>query len=228
MVVRKKLAITVAICTGFVLIIGLGLFAVLRAFQHVPEEYRQALKVDPARQRQASDQMLQRAAALGSDIEKQGRWQALFTAEQINGWLAVDLIENHPRTLPSSVRDPRLAIEPDRLMLFCKFRQGNFDGVATLTVQPYLSEPNVLALRICKVRVGAVPWGLDRIVEGISQVARSEKIRLAWQQDDGDPVLQVPLAQFSNSHGKIVRIETLEMGDGEILVAGTTEQRDGQ
>ncbi|MHC4177777.1 MAG: hypothetical protein ACYSWU_09725, partial [Planctomycetota bacterium] len=121
---RKRIRIAAMILGGLLLLIAAGLCWLYWASQQEPEFYRQAIRVDPSVQKQASDQMLQRAAALGSDVAKEGQWQALFTAEQINGWLAVDFAENFPDALPESFRDPRVEIRPGRMTLAGRLTRG--------------------------------------------------------------------------------------------------------
>jgi len=226
--VRKKLRIALLIFLGVLAVIAAGLFGLYRASQQVPKFYRQAITLDPVAQKQASDQMLQQAAALASDLRKEGRWQAVFTAEQINGWLAVDLLENHPGALPRSLRDPRVAIDPDGVTLGCRFQRGNLNSVVTLTIQPYLPEPNVLALRIHKARAGLLPMPLAEILDRISQTARRMELRLEWRQTDGDPVALISIPPPRDQQGKVVRIETLRFRDGEIYLAGTTRATKGE
>jgi len=224
-VMRKRVRTALFICCGLLPVLGAGLFALYLAWRQVPDFYLQAIDVDPVRQQRASDQMLQRATALYSDVEKGGRWEALFTAEQINGWLAVDLVENHPRALPRSLRDPRVAIDPQRMTLACRMRRGKTDSVVTLTVEPYLPEPNVLAVRICRARAGLLPLPLDGILDSIRETAGRADVHLRWQQADGDPVALISIPPTHGKEGKPVRIETLRLGKGEIYLAGTTGQR---
>jgi hypothetical protein len=207
-----------------VLIVG-GLFLLYRATQHVPEFYRQAIAVDPAVQEKASDQMLRQATALASDVKKPGHWEAVFTAEQINGWLAVDLVRNHPDALPSSLRDPRVAIEPGEITLACRFQQGNASSVLTLAVEPYLAEPNVLALRFRGARAGLVPMPLSQVVDRVTDAARHTDLRLQWRQNGGDPVALISLPQPRDPSGKVVRVEVLEVRQGAVYVSGTTERQ---
>ena len=213
--------VLVAIAVGLA-VIAVGLY---KASQHVPELYHQALQVDPAAQRQAGDEMFRRATALLSDVKTQDRWEALFTAEQINGWLAVNLPEKHPGTLPKFLGDPRVAIEPDRIMLFARFQKGDFTSVITLTVEPYVPEPNVLALRICRIRAGAVPWRLDKILEAVSEAARREDLHLKWRQADGDPVALISIPSQGDGQDRLVQIEAVQLGEGEIYLSGTTKAR---
>ena len=159
--------------------------------QHVPELYRQALTAD----RTQSKEMVRRAAALASDVKQEGRWQARFTAEQINAWLAYDLVEKHAGTLPEEFLNPRVAIKPDRMMLFCEVNQGGVSSVVTLTIEPYLLERrrDVLALRIRKARAGKLWFPIGRILEGAREAARESNVQLDWQQADGDQVALITI-----------------------------------
>jgi len=222
--VRKRLRIAALIGCGLLLVIALGLGGLYWALKHEPEFYRDAVRLDRSLQKQASDQMLQRAAALRSDVEKEGRWQALFTAEQINGWLAVDLPENFPDALPESFRDPRVEIRPDRMTLACRLEQGGTTTVVTLTVEPYLPEPNLLALRIRNARAGLLPMPLTPVLDAVSEAAGQIGFPLDWQRADRDPVALISTAP-PDQDGKLVRIETIQLGDGEIYLTGTTGQR---
>jgi hypothetical protein len=208
---------------GLVLLVAGGLFGLYEAMQYVPEFYRQAVAGDPGSQEKASDEMLQQATALLSDVKKKGRWEAVFTAEQINGWLAVDLARNHPNLLPPSLDHPRVAMLPDQVMLACRFQWGSVSSVLSLTVEPYLAEPNVLALRIRKVRAGLLPLPLGGVLDRISEAAQHADLRLTWRRAAGDPVAIVSFGEAGHIDGKAPRLEEMQLSNGEIYVAGTTE-----
>ena len=94
---RLRLTLWIGCIVPVVLIAVLvGVFLALR---YEPKFYREALAVEPEVQEKGSDEMLQRTAALVSNVRKPGKWQARFTAEQINGWLAVDFVKNHREAL---------------------------------------------------------------------------------------------------------------------------------
>ncbi|HUT11105.1 MAG TPA: hypothetical protein VMY42_11455 [Thermoguttaceae bacterium] len=210
------------ICCGVLLAIvaaGLGL---LWALQRVPESYRLALKVE----RKDSEEMVRRTTALISDVEKEGPWSTKFTAEQINGGLAFWLAENYPDALPGAFRDPRVVIEPDRMLLFCKVEYGGVASVVTLTIEPYLPERrNILALRICGVRAGALPWPLGKIIDGVSELARQVDIQLDWKRTEGDPVALITIRPPADQPDKVVQIDSIELGEGHIYLGGTTRRR---
>lgn len=221
--VRRWLKIGAIAGAGLLLLAVAGLFALYRATQHVPEFYRKAIQADPATLAAASDQMLRRATALASDVKKPGRWQALFTADEINGWLAVDLVKNHGASLPPAIRDPRVHIEPDRLTLACRFRQGGLESVLSLIVEVHLAESNRIALRIRKVRAGALPLPLGDVLGELSEAARRAEYPIEWRQSGGDPVALIPVQAVDQRAA--VRIEKLVIRQGEIYLEGTTTSR---
>jgi hypothetical protein len=89
-------------------VIAVGAWAYYAARQVRPF-YRQALQTKPAALEQGSREMESRATALYSDARKAGQWNAVFTADQINGWLATQLTAEHVGELPNEIRDPRVA-----------------------------------------------------------------------------------------------------------------------
>ena len=120
---RRWLKIVVWSIAGLVLLAGVAAVALYRAAGHVPEFYRQAVEVERAKQQAASEVMIKRATDLASDVQKSGPWQATFTAAEVNGWLAVDLVKNHAGMLPGTISDPRVAITPEAVDVACRYRR---------------------------------------------------------------------------------------------------------
>lgn len=207
-------AVLVAACAA-----GVALYQALR---HTPEFYRKALAADTAAQHLASDQMLQRATALASDVNKPGRWHAVFTADEINGYLAVQLPKDYPGLLPASFRDPRIAITPQHVVLACRYEDSRVACVLSLTVEVYLADPNVVALRLRRARAGAIPLPLDDVLRQISRATEHLAWRVQWRQAEGDPVAQVHLPMPRGQDRKRIQIDTLRLGEGEIYVSGRT------
>jgi uncharacterized protein YpmS len=206
---------------GTMAAIAIVLLGLYLAAQYEPAFYREAVEVDPAAQQEASDKMLQQTTALASAVRKRGQWEALFTAEQINGWLAVDLVKNHPNALPPGFSDPRVAIDSKQITIACRFEQNGYSSVLSLTVEPYVPKPNVIAMRIVKARAGLLPMPLGQVIDRIEKAAHDMHFRLQWRRT-GDPV-----AMFSLPSGddQSLQIESLRLGEGEIYVAGTTRRQ---
>ncbi len=199
---------------------GAWLFLALR---HVPRFYEEAGSVEPVKRQKGSDELLRRSASLHNDVIKPGRWQALFTAEQINGWLAVDLVQNHPQLLPREFHEPRVAIEPHRLRIGCRY-EGEVSTVASIEAEVALQEPNVIAVRIRRARAGAVPLPLDRFMPRVVQALHSAGFLVELRQIDADPVLIIRVTPPIDSHSHLTPIlETLELRANEIYVAGQSK-----
>jgi hypothetical protein len=219
---RKRLIWIVAV--GLVLLIAAALLGLYFAVRHEPEFYREAMEAKPDVLEKASDRMLKQIGALQSAMNRSGPWDAVITAEEINGWLAVDLRKNHANALPPSVSNPRVAIEPNEMTVACRFKRGGVDSVLSLTFQPYVPEPSVVALRIVRARAGMLPVPLKDVLDGISKGAAEMQLRLKWAQAGSDPVAMISLPDDADAD-RVVRIESLELRKGAIHVSGVTERR---
>jgi hypothetical protein len=205
-----------------VLLAGAGIWFWL-AVRHVPHFYVDALAVDPVEQQQASDKMVRRTAALSNDARKEGHWDAVFTADQINGWLAVDREQNHPQLIPNAFHDPRVAIHDGQLIVGCRYESGQMDTVLSLTADVYLQSPNVLALRIQRARAGAVPLPLKDVTSQLVAACENLGCKVELREVGADPLLLLTLPLPTNSaHDGTIRVETVELREAELHIAGQT------
>ena len=195
------------------------------ASQRVPRFYRDALEQEPTAQRQASEQMLENASALASNVSKEGRWSALFTADQINGWLAVDAVENHPELLSADISNPRVLIQAGPCDVRLPPRPGQpVDRRDALGPTATWSNRTSSPLRIERARAGVLPIPLSQILDGVAEAARRLKLHLAWRQVDGDPVALITIPPTRDSDDTEYQLEALELRDGEIYLAGRTQR----
>jgi len=210
---------------GGLAVLVISLAAVYRAVRYTPEFYTHALATDPAALAAGRDRMLDRAAALASNIQKGGRWEAIFTTDEINGWLALELQRSYPDALPAEFRDVRVAIQSQQIMLACRYSHSSADTVLWVALEPYIAEPNVLALRIRKLRAGRLPLPMNRVLKALSQAAEHSALPLQWRQAEGDPVALLSLPVEGNDHAAAVNIDTLELRQGELYLAGSSRRR---
>lgn len=194
--------------------------------REVPPFYAAALAQPSSSVHDASDALVREAAALVSDLRKSGRWQALFTVEQINGWLADDLQKNHPTLLPATVSDPRVAIANNQLMVGFRWQQPKWNVVVSLAAEIYLRQPNVVAVRIRKVRAGGLPLPLKNLLHDLIAAGRGLDLQIDEQQIDGDPLLLITPPQDGDYGNLLVQLESLELHDGQLYVAGRTQRGD--
>jgi hypothetical protein len=227
------LKIAAWIVAAVFLLAGVAAVVFYRALHHVPEFYQQALQGDPVKEKAAGHEMQMRTVELASHAQVAGRWQQTFTAEQINGWLAVgrfqksDDVSPEARDLiPDVLIDPRVAIEPDGITIACRFDTGTAgQTVLSLKIDAYLTEENEIALRIRKARAGAIPAPLDVVLTRLSDALVRAKCKVRSSQVDGDPVVLVSLPPVGKRGELTVRLDTLRLNEGKIEVAGTSKRR---
>lgn len=218
--VRKWLTIVAVLATVVVVVLGVSMFSVYEATQRVPEFYHEAISRPPAAEEEARDAFVAQAAALVSDLDRSGPWQSLFTAEQINAWLALELARHYPGLLLGELHDPRIVIKKQEATLACRYESGELAAVLSLEFDVYLHEPNVLAVRIRGARAGALPVPLTQVLDTINHAAVELGLRIEWHKKHGDPVALINFAEQGSSFGRFC-LETVELHDGEVFLAGT-------
>jgi hypothetical protein len=223
-VLPRKFGRLSMILGALAILVAVALVGLYVALRHEPAFYRRALETDKVVLEKGSDRMLQKIAAMQNDFTRPGRWQFVVTADEINGWLAVDLVKNHPNALPAALRDPRVSISPSDLTIGCRYEQGVMGGILSMTVRPTVTEANVVALRIVRARAGALPAPLKQVLDGVSRAAGSMQLRLDWRHTGSDPVAMLSVPDDPDAD-RVVRIERLELADGEMRIAGVTERR---
>jgi hypothetical protein len=211
-------------CLAIALLVVAAGFYGYRSLQQVPEFYARALAKPAAEPAKAAYKFEQEVLELNNDVRREGNWQATFTAEEINGWLASDLPIKFPKALPSHVSDPRVAITREMIQVACKYSDSRFNSVISIGAQPQMTaEPNVIAIRIKQVRAGALPVPLANLLEQISQHTAQAGLPLRWGEEAGDPVayITLPLNQPA-FQGKTLRVESVELQEGALVVTGKT------
>jgi hypothetical protein len=220
----------IALISG-VLVIGLAVaaFFAYRALVYVPDWYQEALAAT-GDEAEAGDVMEQKLLALTSDLKKEEQWEAIFSDDQINGWLATQLIEKFPQWLPQGAENPRVFIGNDHVLVGCQYTRGGVTTVLNTSAEVYLTEePNVMAVRIDAPKAGALPLPIKGLLEELSATARERGLQLRWAEEDGDPVALITLPDRQKDTKGRLRVETIDVRDGEVFLSGQTvkETSDG-
>ncbi len=219
---RRISRAVVLIAGSFVLSAFIAVCGLYLATRHTPAFYTEALALEPEAARRGSDEFLETGTALANSIRREGKWYALVTEEQINGWLAVDLVENQRDLLPADVAAPRVDLGAGRATIACGYRLPGISAVVSVAFEVYLVEPRVVALRIHSTRAGALPAPMAPVVEGVARIAERLNLRVEWRQMHGDPValITLPAAQ---SESMIYRLDALQLREGALYLMGCTE-----
>lgn len=217
---------------GTATVLGLLTIVVLvlyQAAQRAPKFYRQAMALEVHNHEQAGDELEQNVLELHNDVREEGVWEAVFTEEQVNGWLVSDMPDKFPTVLPRGTQEPRVKIDEEAIRVACRFDNGKFRTVISFALDVDLTtETNTLAIRISKLRAGALPVPLKQILSKITAAAERGNVPLRWTQVDGDPValVTVPVTHEDYAHREIY-VDSIELREGELLLAGHTEQANG-
>jgi hypothetical protein len=212
----------VGLLGGICAAVAVVLACTYTASQQVPDFYSEALAIDASAQEKASEEMGSRVTMLFNEVRRAGRWDVLFTAEQINGWLAVDLARKHPELITDNVHDPRVRIDDETVTLAARIDSGGFSTVFTLTFEPYLYEPNVIAFRIKKARAGLLPIPMNDVLREVNAAVKNLGVPLSWTQVEGDPVALLALVPGRDGDNGARSLDQLEVRENEIYVAGRT------
>ena len=218
----RKLRIA-AFCT---LAVAVCLIVVLSgayyAAQQVRPFYQQALHIEPEVLERGSRELESRATALYSEARQAGQWQAVFTAEQINGWLAMQLVDNLDVELPSRIRDPRVAISPDMVTLGFRMLSGGVETVVSVDAGVFLTEEGAVAIRFASVRAGALPLPVMQLADEIADACQELSLPVRWTRQDGQPVAVVELHSDTSTDKRQFFMDAIELREGELYVAGHT------
>ncbi len=222
---RKYARLTTAVLLTLTAAAAISLVSMYRASRHVPEFYERALAAKPEVQKAAGQKFEQQALALHNQVRHPGRWEARFTQDEINGWLAAELPVKFPNALPRGVLDPRIALDASQVQLAVRYERGDTKAVVSLSGQVQLTaEPNELAVQIDAVRAGALPLPFAQFKDDIAERAARAGVPLRWTEAEGVPValLQLPLDP-RDFKGKHLVVEELRLLAGELIVAGCTQ-----
>jgi hypothetical protein len=196
-----------------------------RATQQVPEFYALQLQREASANLPLDGEALERKALeLNSQIRHCERWQVRFTDDDINAWLAIDLPRKFSAALPDEVKDPRVAINSEMIQVACQVEGARLSSVVSIGVQPYVTtDANVIAVRLRQLRAGSLPLPLSQYLERITEQGAKAGIPIRWTEEEGEPVALISLPLSAEDlGGRQVRVEQIELGEGEMIVSGTS------
>ncbi|MDR0704525.1 MAG: hypothetical protein LBF88_06000, partial [Planctomycetaceae bacterium] len=160
-------------------------------------------------------------------LQKVGEpWQAVFTAEDMNAYFAVELSKKGANFFPNEITQPRLAFSDRQVDFACQITQGSFSGILHFTLGLTLPEPNRLMIRIKNAKLGKLPISKEIPVKFLVQTLE-KKYQIQQGTEAGDPVITVIL---NMKYGKncFVLLDGIIFQDGMVHLSGTTELPNNQ
>jgi len=215
---RKSFYIALALVLLLIAAV-VGLFSYLLSRE--PKFYA-AAEVPPGPDRQqASENFEKEATSLYSQIQNETEWETYFDEHEVNSWLAEDFIRsNLVQHLPKEISDPRVAFQPDRVLLAFRYGADSVSSVVSIEARVWMSrqEPNTIALQIEQMKAGALPLTTRFVQERLTESAHNLDIDLQWYRHDGYPV--AVLRFQSQKREPTVQLEELKLMDGRIYLKG--------
>ncbi|GAC1474001.1 MAG: hypothetical protein NVSMB9_23590 [Isosphaeraceae bacterium] len=192
---------------------------------HKPRFYQAMVAVPHAQQEVKAKRFVAHSLQLSNDIRNEPTWEASFSDQEVNAWLAEDLVTHFADQLPREVHQPRVMFEVDRVTLAFEFDHGPVRSVIWVVARPRVPESNVLELSLEKIRAGMLPIPAEQVLERITQHARAQGLDIEWKRE-GD--LRVAVIRYTpHTNRDDVRLEKLQIRKGEIRLAGRSDRRRG-
>lgn len=219
---RKKRIAAIALLVSATALVTVVVGGVYVAMGRVRPFYTEALQIDPQRLETGSRELESRATALYSESRQVGTWQAAFTADQINGWLALQLADAYADALPKEISDPRVAIADDHLTLGFRTRRGGVETVVSADASVMLTEEGDIAVRLLSVQAGALPLPVMQVADDVSHACQELGLPVRWTQAGGQPVAIIDVDGAGLVKKARLVMDAVELRDGTIYLAGQT------
>jgi hypothetical protein len=192
---------------------------------HEPKFYRAMIEVPRARREAEAQRFVAQSLQLRNDICNEPRWEAVFSDQEVNAWLAEDLVTHFADQLPPEIHEPRVVFETDRVTLAFQLNQGPVKSVIWVIARPRVPEGNVLELTLEKIRAGALPVPADKILDRIVEHARAHGLDVVWKRVDDLPV--VTARYLPDSEREDVSLERVEIRTGQLRLVGRSNRIKG-
>jgi hypothetical protein len=190
-----------------------------------PSYYRAMVRLSRAQRAGRAKKFVAQSLQLRNDICNEPSWEAVFTDQEVNAWLAEDLVTHFADQLPPEVNDPRVMFELNRITFAFQVTQAGLHSVITVVARPRVPEGNTVELTLEKIRAGILPVPADHILDRIVEYARSHGIDVEWTRKGGHPV--VLMRYTPHVEREDVQLEEVQINDGQIRLAGRSDRAKG-
>ncbi|MDR2116962.1 MAG: hypothetical protein LBP87_11345 [Planctomycetaceae bacterium] len=225
---RKIFRLIAYILTGIFLIFLLILYSLYLSAQRLPDFYKKSLVVDPEIQQLRNKETLQKIGNLNNAIQKTGEpWQAVFTADDLNAYFAVELEKEGTNLFPKEIIEPRLTFSDRQVDVACRVTRGAFSGTLHLSLGLTFPEPNRLVIRVKKAKFGKLPISKEVPVKFIMNTFKEKSYQVQQGMEAGDPTITV-VFDIKYDNERLILLNGITFQDGSVHLSGTTEQHKQQ
>ena len=224
-VVARFLRLILIAIIVFLFLLGGFLGVLWLLASRTPEFYQKKIPIDREVAKRASDEFLQKTSLLASDLKREGTWYLKITEEEVNGWLAVDLPNNHAQSLPRGVSDPRIEINDDVIRVAARVRRGLLSGVAHLELQVYSTETNTVTVVVRRAALGSLPLPLQDLIENLKKVATQVQWDVRQMQSEGSPTLVITIPKTLDEKGRELEVTNIHVSKGQVELSGKVKAK---
>jgi hypothetical protein len=190
-----------------------------------PSYYRELIRRTRKPRAGQAQKFVAQSLQLRNDICNEPTWEAVFSDEEVNAWLAEDLVTHFADQLPPEVNEPRVWFDVDHITLAFLLRQGGVQSVITVVARPRVPEGNTVELTLEKIRAGILPVPADNVLDRIIEYARYHGVDVEWARRDGYPV--VVMRYTPNIQREDVQLEELHIMAGRMRLSGHSDRAKG-
>lgn len=158
------------------------------------------------------------------DTERQ--WAIEVTREQMHAWLIANLPQQPSIELPGAVQQPRVVLADGQVSLICNFSSNQISSPISLEMQPLVTrEPNMVGVRIHRVRAGWLPVPLSKVLWRIIVLVRKSGIRARWDDSGDSATVHVRVNPAETTSQYDIFVEQVDVQDDCLRLAGFTRPR---
>jgi hypothetical protein len=190
-----------------------------------PSYYRDIILLSREKRAGKAKKFVAQSLQLRNDICNEPSWEAVFSDQEVNAWLAEDLVTHFADQLPPEVDEPRVLFELDRITFAFLLKQGGVQSVITVLARPRVPGGNTIELTLEKIRAGILPVPADHVLDRIIEYARYHGVDAEWTRKEGYPV--VLMRYTPNLEREDVQLEEVQIRHGQIRLAGRSDQAKG-
>lgn len=218
--IKRLLLFALLAVVGVVVCVGGGMYWAVTTAQPY---YHVALQQPPEVLQESSRQLENRFSTLHSDLQSQGTWHTVVSADELNGWLAYKLPESFPDVLPKEIRDPRVAITAEQVIFAAKSELAGVEAVVSVFVEPFVTDDGDLAVELQQVLAGSLPVPTADLIDRVARGTRRAGLPIRWTQSEGKTVMIVARELWDTEQTQHRTLDALELAEGEMFLSGSTE-----
>jgi len=193
--------------------------------QQKPEFYAKALDRKPEEAKALGSAMEQTVFDIYNSALVPDQWRGELSEDEINGWLASELLEKFPELLPDEIKAPRVELSKGKLEVACRCSYKDLEGIAVGEFDLFCTDKlNQIAIRIGGIKLGIVPFPVTQFADQITEGLQRSGYESSWTEQEGDPVLLIDVPE---DHLKIdesfrVEVKSFDIEDQKMVITGET------